>query len=100
MRKIVSIGIAAGALAVAVLPVRADDQAIGFATGRVGGFARAAQADNPQARAASGQHGAIERAVRSSRASSEAYAGFARSGAYVQTCSHVGGPKVGSWTCR
>ena len=90
MRKIASIGIAIGALAVAVLPVRADDQTIGFATGQLGGSARPAQTDN--------QH--VQRAAPSPRASSEAYAGFAQSGAYLQTCGHIGGPKSGSWTCR
>jgi hypothetical protein len=32
--------------------------------------------------------------------SSEAYAGFAQGGVDAQTCSHSGGPKNGSWTCR
>jgi hypothetical protein len=73
MYKIASIGIVVGALAVAVLPVRADDQT-------------------------SGQHGAVQRAA--PRVSSDAYAGFAQGGVYVQTCSHIGGPKSGSWTCR
>ena len=79
MRKIASIGIAIGALAVAVLPVRADDQ---------------------QGRAASVPHGAVQRAAPSPPVSGEAYAGFAQSGAYLQTCGHIGGPKSGSWTCR
>jgi hypothetical protein len=79
VRKIASIGIAIGTLAVAVLPVRAEDQ---------------------QGRAASVPHGAVQRATSLPRASGEAYAGFAQGGAYLQTCSHIGGPKSGSWTCR
>jgi|SRR5438445_7838999 hypothetical protein len=99
MHKIASIGIVIGALAVAALPARADDQTIGFATGQPGGgSARPAQTDNQQARAASGQHGAIQRAA--PRVSSEAFAGFAQGGGYLQSCSHIGGPKGGSWTCR
>ena len=98
MYKIASIGIVIGALAVAMLPARADDQAIGFATGQLGGFARPAHADDQQARAFSGQRGPVQRAA--PRVSSEAYAGFAQDRAYVQTCSHIGGPKVGSWSCR
>jgi hypothetical protein len=40
MRKVASIGIFIGALAVAVLPARADDQIIGFAAGQFGSSAQ------------------------------------------------------------
>jgi len=56
MRNVATIGILIGALAVAVLPARADDHAIGLATGQLGGSAWPAQADNQQTRAASWQH--------------------------------------------
>jgi hypothetical protein len=94
MYKIASIGLAIGALTVAVLPVRADDQTIGFATAQFGGAARPAQTDYRQVWAISGQHRS------SPQVSPGAYAGFAQDGAYMQTCSHVGGPKGDSWTCR
>jgi hypothetical protein len=42
---------------------------------------------------------AVQRAAPIPSASREAYAEFAQGGA-VQTCSHSGGPKNGSWTCR
>ncbi len=100
MRNVVSIGIVIGALAVAMLPARADDQAIRFATGQIGGSPRSAQADIRRARASSRQVGAVQRAASIPRVSGEAYAEFAQGGAYVQTCSHSGGPKNGSWTCR
>jgi hypothetical protein len=93
MRKVASIGIFIGALAVAVLPARADDQIIGFAAGQFGSSAQ-------QARSASWQHGAVQRSAPVPQVSSEAYVGFAEGGAYAQTCSHIGGPKNGSWTCR
>jgi hypothetical protein len=98
MRKIAFIGLATGALALATLPARADDQTISRVTGQVGGPAWPARTQDQQARAASGQHRAGQRAA--PRVSSDAYAGFAQGGAFVQTCSHVGGPKGGSWTCR
>lgn len=60
MHNVASIGLLIGVLAVAVLPARADDQAIGFATGQLGGSARPIQTDNQQARAAFGQHGAVQ----------------------------------------
>jgi hypothetical protein len=101
MHNVASIGILIGALAVvATAPARADDQTIGFATGQLGGSARPTQTDNQQARAALGQHGAVQPAAPLQRVSSEAYAGFAQSGGLVRTCSHVGGPKGGNWTCR
>jgi hypothetical protein len=100
LHNIASIGFLIGALAVAVLPARADDQAIGFATGQLGGSARPTQTDNQQARAAFGQHGALQRAATLPQVSREAYAGFAQNGGLVQACSHVGGPKGGNWTCR
>jgi hypothetical protein len=96
MRNVVSIGIVIGALAVAMLPARADDQAISFATGQIGGSPRSAQADIQQARASSRQLGAVQRAAPIPRVSSEAYAEFAQGGAYVHSC----GPKNGSRTCR
>jgi hypothetical protein len=43
---------------------------------------------------------AAQRAAPIPSVSREAYAEFAQGGAYVQTCSHSGGPKNGSWTCR
>ena len=102
MRKIASIGIAIGALAVATLPTRADDQAIGqgikLATGQVDGSARPAQTDNRQARA-SWQRSAV-RAAPFPQVGSEAYAGVGEGGAYVRTCGYIGGPKGGNWTCR
>jgi Tfp pilus assembly protein FimV len=99
MHNVASIGILIGTLAVATLPARADDQAIGFATGQLGGPARPAQTDNQQARVAFRQHGTVQRAAPLPQVSSEAYAGFAQGGGLVQACSHVGGPK-GNWTCR
>jgi hypothetical protein len=103
MLKIASMGIAIGALAVATLPTRADDQSIGqaisLATGQIDGSARPAQTDNQQARAVSWQRGAV-RAAPFPQVSSEAYAGVAEGGAYVRTCGHIGGPKGGNWTCR
>jgi hypothetical protein len=87
MHNVASIGILIGALAVATLPARADDQTIGFATGQLGGSARPTQTD-------------IRRVEPLPRASSEAYAGFAQSGGLVQACSYVGGPKGENWTCR
>jgi hypothetical protein len=91
MRTVATIGILIGTLAVVSLPARAGDDAIGFATGRLGGTAGT---DIKQARAASTQRGSLP------RVGSEAYAGFAQGGAYVQTCSHSGGPKSGNWACR
>ena len=102
MRKIASIGIAIGALAVATLPTRADDQAIGqgikLATGQVDGSARPAQTDNQQARVSS-QRSAV-RAAPFPQVGREAYARVGEAGAYLRTCGHVGGPNGGSWTCR
>ena len=63
MRNVATIGILIGALAVAVLPARADDHAIGFATGQLGGSAWPAQADNQQTRAASWQHVPVQRSA-------------------------------------
>ena len=100
MRNVATIGILIGALAVAVLPALADDHAIGFATGQLGGSAWPAQADNQQTRAASWQHVSVQRSAPLPRVGSEAYAGFAQGGVDAQTCSHSGGPKNGSWTCR
>ena len=100
MRNVATIGILIGALAVAVLPARADDQAISFATGQLGGSAWPAQTDNQQTQAASWQRGLVQRSASLPRVSSEAYAGFARGGVDVQTCSLSGGPKNGNWTCR
>jgi hypothetical protein len=101
MRKIASIGIAIGALAVATLPTRADDQAIGqgikLAMGQVGGSARPAT-DDQQARASS-QRNAV-RAAPFPQVGREAYARVGEASAYMRTCGHVGGPKGGSWTCR
>src|SRR3974390_2603367 len=89
MHNVASIGILIGVLAVATLPARADDQAIGFVTGQLGGSARPIQTDNRQAQAALGRHGAVQPAAPLPRVSSEAYAGFAQSGGLVRTCSHV-----------
>jgi hypothetical protein len=100
VRNFATIGILIGALAVAVLPARADDQAISFATGQLGGSAWPAQTDNQQTQAASWQRGLVQRSASLPQVSSEAYAGFAQGGVDVQTCSHSGGPKNGNWTCR
>ena len=63
MRNVATIGILIGALAVAVLPARADDQAISFATGQLGGSAWPAQTDNQQTQAASWQRGLVQRSA-------------------------------------
>jgi hypothetical protein len=98
MRNVARIGTLIGALAVATLPARADDQ-VGLATGQRG-VSALALADYQQARTGSSQRGAAQRAAPLPQVSSEAYAGFAKGGAYMQTCSHSGGPKNSNWTCR
>jgi hypothetical protein len=100
MHKVATIGIAIGALSVAALPVRADDQAIGLATGQLGASWWSAPTDNQQARAAPAQRRAIQRTEPFPQVSSEAYAAFGLGGAYLPICSYIGGPKGASSACR
>jgi hypothetical protein len=100
MRKIASIGIAIGALAVATLPTRADDHAIGqginLVTGQINGSARPTQTDNAQV----SWRRSTMRAAPFPQVGREAYAEVGEVGAYMRTCGYVGGPKGGNWTCR
>ena len=109
MRNIASIGFAVGALTVAALPVRADDQSIYFATGAIGGQQGAFRAA-PWAPPGPGAYGRYRYA---------GYAGYAygsyggypygvygqsdgyapQSGYGLQNCSYIGGPKSSGWTC-
>jgi hypothetical protein len=96
--RIISIGIAGGALAIAALPVRADDQARGLILNQLGGYGLSAQSDDQQAMYR--EHGGMRRTAPSPRVSGDVYGAFAGAGAYGQTCGHVGGPKGGTWVCR
>jgi hypothetical protein len=98
MVRITSIGIAVGALAIAALPVRADDQARGLILNQFGGYGLSASSDNQQGmqREPSG----MRRTATSPRASGDIYGAFTEGGAYRRTCSYVGGPKSSTWVCR
>ena len=97
MVRITSIGIAVGALAIAVLPVRADDQARGLILNQLG-YGLSAQSDNQQAMYR--EHGGMRRTTPSPQVSGNVYGAFTEAGSYGQTCGHVGGPKSGNWVCR
>jgi hypothetical protein len=101
MRQIASIAVAIAALTVTALPGRADDQSIDFALGTIGGTALPVRGDVPQAPITPRPYSALERGAPALQGT-EAYAGYAQSGGYVQrNCSYSGGPKSGtSWTCQ
>ena len=96
MVRITSIGIAVGALAIAALPVRADDQARGLILNQLGGYGLSASSDNQQAM----QRDPSRRTAPSPRVSGDIYGAFTEGGAYGRTCSYFGGPKGSTWVCR
>jgi hypothetical protein len=98
MVRITSIGIAVGALAIAALPVRADDQARSLILNQLGGYALSAPSDNQQAMQR--EHSGMRHSAPSPRVSGDIYGAFTEGGAYGQTCGNVGGPKGGTWVCR
>jgi hypothetical protein len=100
MRKIASIGFAIGALTVAALPVRADDQSIYFATGAIGGQQSAFRA-TPWAPPSPGSYGRYPYAGYAYSSYGEyPYGGYAQGNVYgPQSCTYSGGPKGSGWTC-
>jgi hypothetical protein len=83
MRKMTLNCLALGALLAAVAPAHADDQQISQLSRSFISIQREA------------------RAQVSTQSYGTAYGAFAQSAGFAQkTCSHVGGPKTGSWGCR
>ena len=84
MRKMTLNCLALGALLAAVAPAHADDQQISELPRSFISIQREA----PRAQVSTQSYGT-------------AYGAFAQSAGFAQkTCSHVGGPKAGSWGCR
>jgi hypothetical protein len=84
MRKMTMNCLALGAVLAAVAPARADDQAI---------------TDIPRSLIAA--HQQAPRPEVGAQAYGAAFGASTQSGGFPhKTCSHVGGPKVGSWGCR
>lgn len=89
MVKIASIGLAIAALAMAALPANADSQTIGplIGTANAPHWARSSQ----------------QQPLETLRQEDSAFAstGYAEGAGLPQkTCGHVGGPKIGTWSCR
>jgi hypothetical protein len=106
MRKIASIGFAIGALTVAALPVRADDQSIYFATGAIGGQQSAFRAAPWVLRGPGAYGGYPYGGYAYSSYGGYPYGGYAQGDVYapqsgyaLQNCTYIGGPKSGGWTC-
>ena len=89
MVKIASIGLTVAALAMAALPAHANNETIGVLIGTSGAphWARSSQQQLPD--------------TLGQQSSAFAYGDYAEgAGLPRRTCGHIGGPKVGTWSCR